>query len=130
MLTLWSSVLNIVISVMGCLATLTAQVPPSVANGQQMLATKQYLFVVHDGVLHPFDIRTLKLRKKVRLSGAKEMLADEAKAKKAAARAKQAFDEAVRQPAPTAPSAGCTSNKTSTACSAPTPHTTSSTTTR
>ncbi|MGK0203893.1 MAG: hypothetical protein ACI89X_002393 [Planctomycetota bacterium] len=108
MLPIRSAMLIAAISVMGCLSTLTAQGAPGATDSHQMLATKQYLFVVHDGVLHQFDIRTLKLRKKTRLTGAQEMLEDEASAKKAAAAAKQAFDKTTSQPAPVAPSSADT----------------------
>ena len=106
--TLRFSVLAAATIAMGCLAGLPAQEVPVAASGQQMLATKHFLFVVHDGVLHQFDIKTLKLRKKVRLTGAKQMLDQEAKTAKAAVAAEKAFIAAVQQPAPDAPSSADT----------------------
>ncbi len=41
--------------------------PPKTASAIPMLATERYLFVVHDGVLHQFDIDSLELRHRVRL---------------------------------------------------------------
>ena len=78
----------LVLSAMGMpIATLPAQQAPDVSTSQQMLATAHFLFVVHDGVLHKFDIKTLALLKKVRLTGAKELAEIEATQTKANAKA-------------------------------------------
>ncbi|HZN39479.1 MAG TPA: prenyltransferase/squalene oxidase repeat-containing protein [Planctomycetota bacterium] len=41
--------------------------PQGTPGAASMLATRRFLFVVHDGVLHQFDINTLKLLRSVRL---------------------------------------------------------------
>jgi len=74
------------------------------AAAHQMVATEDYLFVVYDGVLHQFDIQSLKLCNKVRLTTTEEMLAQDANEQRAAAQARVAdqLEKAIDDAKPTA----------------------------
>ena len=72
---------SLLLAMLTPLAGSNAQKPPQpdapltsgLPSDGKMLATDKFLFVVHEGVLHQFDLKTLKLRNRTRLVGAKEL---------------------------------------------------------